>query len=121
MVWIAWNIFLICYYLEVGSLRIGAPQDHEDLLSFGTGSYSWWYTNNIGCIPNLNTTFETLLPNVFNPKPSSVSGCLLNDEYVEVIHASIQVLLAILALLFGIPLAHYLISVVEPKYRHAKG
>ena len=124
MIWTAWNTFLICYYLEAGDLETGIGEKHEDVLSFGTGSYSWWYTNNIGCNPNWNIssdTFQGSLPRVYKPvKPSSVSGCLLNYEYVEVIHAGIQVILAILGLLFGIPLAHYLIKTVEPKYRHAK-
>ena len=50
-------------------------------------------------------------------KPYKVDNCLLNYEYIEVIHAGIQLLLVIFAYCFGVPLAHYLVTVVEPKYR----
>ena len=46
-----------------------------------------------------------------------MDNCLLNYEYIEVIHAGIQLLLVIFAYCFGVPLAHYLVTVVEPKYR----
>ncbi|KAB7504258.1 Sodium/potassium-transporting ATPase subunit beta-1-interacting protein [Armadillidium nasatum] len=36
-IWLAWNIFVICFYLNVGSLS-----NQSDWLNFGTGSASWW-------------------------------------------------------------------------------
>ncbi|MCL4131886.1 UNVERIFIED_CONTAM: hypothetical protein GTU68_037641 [Idotea baltica] len=36
-IWLAWNIFIICFYLNVGSLS-----NQSDWLNFGTGSASWW-------------------------------------------------------------------------------
>merc|ERR1719295_934948 len=36
LVWIGFNVFIICYYLSIGDLNAD-----EDLLSFGTGSFSW--------------------------------------------------------------------------------
>ena len=53
-------------------------------------------------------------------KPKKVTGCVLEYQYVEVTHACIQILLTIFALLFGITLTHYLVTVVEPKYRKSK-
>ena len=50
-VWIGFNVFIICFYLSVGDL-----QAEEDLLSFGTGSFSWWLINTPGCQPHYNTT-----------------------------------------------------------------
>ena len=127
IIWMGWNVFLICYYLEVGDLQ----DPKNDVLSFGTGSFSWWLENSIGCKSDYfpaneadATSFENNIPLTpgYKPvKPSHVTGCVLNYEYVEVIHASIQLVLAIFSLLFGIPLAHYLITVVEPKYRQARG
>ena len=38
---------------------------------------------------------------------------------MEVLHSGIQIVLSILALCTGIPLAHFLITVVEPKYKKA--
>ena len=50
-VWVGFNVFIICFYLSVGDL-----QAEEDLLSFGTGSFSWWLINTPGCQPHYNTT-----------------------------------------------------------------
>ena len=48
LAWVGWNAFLICFYLDVGHLDNKAM----DLLSFGTGSYTWWWTNGFGCKPD---------------------------------------------------------------------
>lgn len=48
LAWVGWNAFLICFYLDVGHLDNKAM----DLLSFGTGSYTWWWTNGFGCNPD---------------------------------------------------------------------
>ena len=109
-VWIAWNTFLICYYLEVGGLLTS----DEKLLTFGTKNKLWWRYNGIGCTVNDTLTDEK------HPTMPTVTGCLLDFKYVEVIHASIQLVLAISAFMFGVPLAHYLLTVVEPKYRQAR-
>ena len=90
--------------------------------------FSWWWTNGLGCKPeyfSANETTDTFWgevpPNAgYRPvRPSKVTGCLLNFEYIEVIHAGIQLILVVFALCFGIPLTHYLLTVVEPKYRQA--
>ena len=127
LIWIGWNTFLICFYLEAGNL----DRKQDGFLSFDTGSFSYWLANGLGCkvVPEPfvenETAFEAFnesLPRVYKPpRPSNVNGCVLDYQYVEVIHAGIQVILAMFCLCFGIPLAHYLITVVEPKYRQAKG
>uniref|UniRef100_A0A2K6SSI5 Sodium/potassium-transporting ATPase subunit beta-1-interacting protein n=1 Tax=Saimiri boliviensis boliviensis TaxID=39432 RepID=A0A2K6SSI5_SAIBB len=44
-VWVTWNIFLICFYLEVG----GLSQDSE-LLTFSLSQHrSWWREHWLGC------------------------------------------------------------------------
>ena len=40
VLWIGWNVFVTCYYLEVGGLKRS-----EDWLALGTHSYSWWLAN----------------------------------------------------------------------------
>ncbi|KAG8224640.1 hypothetical protein J437_LFUL003074 [Ladona fulva] len=123
IIWIGWNIFIICFYLNVGIL------DKEgDALNFGTSSVSWWEVNGAGCkpsyasppvtstsrptIPSFSTdsdggTLETVLSShvtldpvgEFAPyrplRPTSISGCLLSYEHVEVLHAAINCLLAV--------------------------
>ena len=55
LAWVGWNAFLICFYLDIGDL----DNKTMDLLSFGTGSYSWWWTQGFGCQPDFfgNDTF----------------------------------------------------------------
>ncbi|XP_071440667.1 sodium/potassium-transporting ATPase subunit beta-1-interacting protein 4 [Hetaerina americana] len=148
IVWIGWNIFVICFYLNVGILNRDG-----DALNMGTGSTSWWEVNGAGCHPSYaspspttspppspstffplyatgdqsedgsSAPFETVLPSVvtlsdvkddFAPyrplRPSSVTGCLLQYEHVEVLHAAIHCLLAALAMSAGVCLTHGLLS-----------
>ena len=35
--WLSWNVFVTCFYLNVGTL-----DNRQDWLNFGTGSASWW-------------------------------------------------------------------------------
>ncbi|KFP04032.1 Sodium/potassium-transporting ATPase subunit beta-1-interacting protein 4 [Calypte anna] len=45
-VWVTWNIFIICFYLEVG----GLSKDSE-LLTFNISRHqSWWSENGPGCV-----------------------------------------------------------------------
>lgn len=52
---------------------------------------SWWALNGFGCRPVLSN--PTADPIDFGP--DSVTGCLLNYEYVEVLHAAIQIILSV--------------------------
>ncbi|XP_054715251.1 sodium/potassium-transporting ATPase subunit beta-1-interacting protein-like [Uloborus diversus] len=89
--WLGWNIFVICVYMETGLLT----RDTE-VLNLGTGSRSWWLANGVGCDPVYNTTHDDPL---FFPTPSSVEGCLLEYFYVEAIQAFLQCLLAVIGVI----------------------
>ncbi|XP_046384452.1 sodium/potassium-transporting ATPase subunit beta-1-interacting protein [Ischnura elegans] len=156
IIWIGWNIFVICFYLNVGVLNRDG-----DALNMGTGSASWWEVNGSGCRPSYasppttpspppSTFFpsyatgehsddigtapiETVLPSVvtlpdpkedFAPyrplRPSSVTGCLLQYEHVEVLHAAIHCLLAALAMSAGVCLTHGLLSEDDNSGRRGK-
>ncbi|KAH8261577.1 hypothetical protein KR044_011693 [Drosophila immigrans] len=93
-VWIGWNAFMICFYLNVGSL------DREsDLLNMGTGSVSWFEANGYGCKPTYNITAD----DPFRPlRPERVEDCLLDYTLVEVIHSGVQCALALLGILGAI-------------------
>ncbi|KAL8619327.1 hypothetical protein ACOMHN_056971 [Nucella lapillus] len=46
ILWLGWNIFVICLYLEVGILN----RNHgRYILTMGTESKSWWLEHGIGC------------------------------------------------------------------------
>lgn len=87
-VWIGWNAFVICLYLEVGVLDRDGP-----ILNMGTGSISWWYSHGIGC--QANNTYSSS----DNQSTTVYVGCLLQYYYVEVIHAGVQCLLSIAGIL----------------------
>ncbi|XP_063870788.1 sodium/potassium-transporting ATPase subunit beta-1-interacting protein-like isoform X2 [Scylla paramamosain] len=101
LVWLGWNVFVICFYLNVGVL-----ENSRDWLNFGTGSASWWEVNGIGCravYPTNLTTLDPLRP----MRPLRVHDCLVDYQYVETIHAGVQCGFAVL----GLCAAIYLIKV----------
>ncbi|BFG04458.1 sodium/potassium-transporting ATPase subunit beta-1-interacting protein [Drosophila madeirensis] len=92
--WIGWNAFLICFYLNVGQL-----DRDSDLLNLGTGSVSWFEANGYGCRPTYNMTVD----DPFRPqRPESVEGCLLDYTLVELIQSGVQCGLALLGILGAI-------------------
>lgn len=103
LLWIAWNIFLICLYLNVSTLS--RVQDKR-ILSLGVeSSASWWIENGIGC--TYNTTYNDLGEEI-RPNEGDVSGCLIEYYYVECIHAAIHCFLA----LVGFCVSFYVIYVL---------
>nr|XP_029721978.1 sodium/potassium-transporting ATPase subunit beta-1-interacting protein-like isoform X2 [Aedes albopictus] len=100
LLWIGWNVFLICFYLNVGVL-----DRDSDLLNLGTGSVSWFEVNGYGCKPTypMNITSE----DPYRPvRPERVDGCLLDYHIVEITHSGVQCALALLGLFGAICLGH---------------
>ena len=107
--WLGFNAFIVCYYLDVGDLN-----SDDDILSFGTGSFSWWLVNSPGCQPHYNTT--KVPENANHPlKPSFVVGCHMRYQDIEVTHAAIQIVISGVGLLLAIYTTHYYITVINPK------
>ncbi|XP_074109865.1 sodium/potassium-transporting ATPase subunit beta-1-interacting protein isoform X2 [Cotesia typhae] len=97
ILWLGWNIFCICFYLEAGSLNT-----RDDYLNLGTGSFSWWQVNGPGCKP----IYDIIEPELLRPaRPKNVTDCLLKYETIEILHASTQCLLAFMAIVGGICLS----------------
>lgn len=88
--WLGWNIFVICVYMEAGILT-----RDTDVLNMGTGSRSWWLVNGAGCTPIYNSSHDDPF---FFPTPTSVEGCMIEYFYIEAIQASVQCFLAILGI-----------------------
>ncbi|GAB6026329.1 hypothetical protein CHUAL_012535 [Chamberlinius hualienensis] len=86
-IWVGWNVFIICFYLEVGSLS-----RDDAVLNLTTGSRSWFEANAIGCLAKYNESFtgEQVL------KPVSVKGCLVPYYYIECAHSLLQIFLTII-------------------------
>uniref|UniRef100_A0A2M4CR45 Sodium/potassium-transporting ATPase subunit beta-1-interacting protein n=1 Tax=Anopheles darlingi TaxID=43151 RepID=A0A2M4CR45_ANODA len=100
LLWLGWNIFLICFYLNIGILN-----RDSDILNLGTGSVSWFEENGYGCraifSPN-STTLDPFRP----PRPDRVEGCLLEYHIVEVAHSGLHAALAFLGIFGAICLGH---------------
>ncbi|CAD5120503.1 DgyrCDS9070 [Dimorphilus gyrociliatus] len=99
--WIGWNALVICIYLKIGLFE----NKNYGVLDFGTDQKSFWFNYGIGCetekqvsTPNLSSTLTT-------ESAKGASGCILSYDYVEVIHAGVQVLLALMGFVSGIRLA----------------
>ncbi|XP_022117371.1 uncharacterized protein LOC110994815 [Pieris rapae] len=88
LLWLTWNIFLICFYLNVGTLN-----REGGLLSLGTGSVSWWESNGWGCQPVWG---EVDGPGSW--RPARVDGCFLPWHHIELAQSSIAALLTATAL-----------------------
>uniref|UniRef100_H0ZB20 Sodium/potassium-transporting ATPase subunit beta-1-interacting protein n=1 Tax=Taeniopygia guttata TaxID=59729 RepID=H0ZB20_TAEGU len=110
-VWVTWNIFIICFYLEVG----GLSKDSE-LLTFNISRHqSWWSENGPGCVRK-----EASMPGIKgldNHSYISVIGCALEYRYIEVMHSSFQILIA----LVGFVYACYVVSVFTEEEDSCKG
>ncbi|XP_073811237.1 sodium/potassium-transporting ATPase subunit beta-1-interacting protein isoform X1 [Musca autumnalis] len=98
--WIGWNAFLICFYLNVGTL-----DRDSDLLNLGTGSVSWFEVNGYGCKPTYNTNITSEDP--FRPiRPERVDDCLLTYDIVEVVHSGVQCIFAFFGILGAILISY---------------
>ncbi|XP_034560123.1 sodium/potassium-transporting ATPase subunit beta-1-interacting protein 1 isoform X1 [Notolabrus celidotus] len=103
VLWVGWNSFIICFYLEVGNLS----QDRDFLMTFNTSLHrSWWMEHGPGCLvtPVLDSHMAPDDHHVI-----TVSGCLLDYQYIEVLSSAMQVLLA----LFGFVYACYVSKVFQ--------
>ncbi|XP_070499738.1 sodium/potassium-transporting ATPase subunit beta-1-interacting protein isoform X2 [Chironomus tepperi] len=99
VLWIGWNTFIICFYLNISPL-----DRNSDLLNIGTGSVSWFETHGYGCKPVYLTNSTQEDP--FRPiRPDRVDDCFLDYWMIEVIHSSIQIFLTLLGLIGAICIA----------------
>ncbi|XP_055466701.1 sodium/potassium-transporting ATPase subunit beta-1-interacting protein 1 isoform X1 [Psammomys obesus] len=89
VLWVGWNAFIICFYLEVGQLS----QDRDFIMTFNTSLHrSWWMENGPGCLvtPVLNSRLALEDHHVI-----SVTGCLLDYPYIEALSSALQIFLAV--------------------------
>ncbi|XP_031421537.1 sodium/potassium-transporting ATPase subunit beta-1-interacting protein 4 isoform X2 [Clupea harengus] len=98
-VWVAWNVFIICFYLEVGDLS-----KDSDLLTFNISAHhSWWREHGPGCLR------REIAPDAMDSHSYvSVAGCLLEFQYIEVLHSSGQILVSLLGFVY----ACYVVSAI---------
>ncbi|XP_043945830.1 sodium/potassium-transporting ATPase subunit beta-1-interacting protein 4 isoform X2 [Protopterus annectens] len=98
--WVTWNIFIICFYLEVGGLS-----KDSDLLTFNISEHhSWWSEHGPGCVSR-----EVPLSGMKGTDSRSyisVMGCAIEYHYIEVMHSAVQIFLALLGFVY----ACYIIS-----------
>ncbi|XP_077316479.1 sodium/potassium-transporting ATPase subunit beta-1-interacting protein 4 isoform X3 [Lithobates pipiens] len=100
-VWVTWNVFLICFYLEVGDLS-----KDSDLLTFRVSQHqSWWSEHGPGCVRKEAPVAG--MAGLESHSYVSVVGCSIEYQYIEVLHSATQILLA----LFGFVYACYVTSV----------
>uniref|UniRef100_A0A8C0F9A1 Sodium/potassium-transporting ATPase subunit beta-1-interacting protein n=1 Tax=Bubo bubo TaxID=30461 RepID=A0A8C0F9A1_BUBBB len=86
--WVTWNVFIICFYLEVGGLS-----KETDLMTFNISMHrSWWREHGPGCIRRV---VRPSAPGILEDYSYvSVTGCIIDFQYLEVIHSAIQILLS---------------------------
>ncbi|KAI4006313.1 sodium/potassium transporting ATPase interacting 4 [Homo sapiens] len=94
-VWVTWNVFIICFYLEVGGLL----KDSE-LLTFSLSRHrSWWRERWPGCLHEEVPAVGLGAPH--GQALVSGAGCALEPSYVEALHSCLQILIALLGFVCG--------------------
>ncbi|RWS02012.1 uncharacterized protein B4U79_03101 [Dinothrombium tinctorium] len=99
-----WNLFVVCFYLEIGSL-FDRDKD-ENVLNLGTGSRSWFESNGPLCEPIFNESHPVSSHQTFI-RPIHVKGCVLYYFVIESIQATIQIVLSIFAFISSFFLIYY--------------
>lgn len=134
LVWIAWNLFVVCNYLNVGFLDKYDPI----VLNMNTNMKSWWYTSSIGCTEHIEarmekykyqegfkniaastsqirsaSTLNTTSSFSTRRTPKNVvlenfikNNCFLPFYTIEIIHSGVLIFLGILCVIFGLLLAN---------------
>ncbi|KAL7388491.1 hypothetical protein ABVT39_014986 [Epinephelus coioides] len=96
VVWMTWNVFIICFYLEVGDLS----RDSDLVLTFNLSMHrSWWMENGPGCRVTPITPPPSWAPE--DHRYISISGCLMDFQFIEVAHSSLQILLALMGFIYA--------------------
>uniref|UniRef100_A0A672H4L1 Sodium/potassium-transporting ATPase subunit beta-1-interacting protein n=1 Tax=Salarias fasciatus TaxID=181472 RepID=A0A672H4L1_SALFA len=131
VVWMTWNVFIICFYLEVGDLsrvrktlpcfyfsnlrdgdrcaslkRLQSTVRDKDLrdsdlvLTFNLSMHrSWWMENGPGCRVTPITPPPSWAPE--DHRYISISGCVMDFQFIEVAHSSLQILLALVGFIYA--------------------
>ncbi|NXH16217.1 NKAI2 protein, partial [Bucco capensis] len=124
VLWVTWNIFVICFYLEAGDLSkvrsyhleakphaLGASSQHLNpslvvlqetdlILTFNISMHrSWWMENGPGCTVTSVTPAPDWAPE--DHRYITVSGCLLEYQYIEVAHSALQIFLALAGFIYA--------------------
>ncbi|XP_067667465.1 sodium/potassium-transporting ATPase subunit beta-1-interacting protein 2-like [Haliotis asinina] len=78
LLWLGWNLFVICIYLEDKELYI---------LTIGTKNKSWWLEHGVGCTVTNTSWMSSVPPEASRPIPPEefVDGCILQYYYVELL------------------------------------
>lgn len=88
-----WNIVVICMHLKVQDFKFT-----EDVLSFYTGSTSYWHAHGLGCLQfDLNTSYQTpiLQPDIINQ-----TACRIDYHLIEATQAAVHAALSFIAFVF---------------------
>ncbi|XP_063297330.1 sodium/potassium-transporting ATPase subunit beta-1-interacting protein 2 isoform X2 [Pelobates fuscus] len=108
ILWVSWNVFIICFYLEAGDLSkegrsspgFGISLEKDLIMTFNVSMHrSWWMENGPGCIVTLVTPAPDWAPE--DHRYITISECLLEYQYIEVAHSSLQIFFALAGFIYA--------------------
>jgi len=116
VLWLAWSSFIICFYLDVGLFD---KEKSIAVLNLGISHHhSWWkgyleqwhHTGDSSLESNgtlgVNSSEPTVTAGVEQSSPSSLLGSVLTYYYIEVLHAAVQSILAIIGVIVACIVVH---------------
>lgn len=82
------------YFVSCFSWLVLCPQDTDLIMTFNISMHrSWWMENGPGCRVTPVTPPPSWAPE--DHRYISIAGCVLEYQYVEVAHSSLQIILAV--------------------------
>ncbi|KAL1464720.1 hypothetical protein WDU94_004344 [Cyamophila willieti] len=116
VVWIIWNLFIVCFYLNLLGL-----DRNSDILNFGTGSVSWWESNGPRCKAIFHANQSNIEEDPFRPvRPDLITGCVLDYQYVESLQACAQIVLSIIGASIGLTFRKDILNGDDDEYQPSK-
>uniref|UniRef100_A0A803JH38 Sodium/potassium-transporting ATPase subunit beta-1-interacting protein n=1 Tax=Xenopus tropicalis TaxID=8364 RepID=A0A803JH38_XENTR len=96
VLWVSWNVFIICFYLEAGYLS----KERDLIMTFNISMHrSWWMENGPGCMVTAVTPAPDWAPE--DHRYISISDCFLEYQYIEVAHSSLQIFFALAGFIYA--------------------
>uniref|UniRef100_A0AAV2M0D2 Sodium/potassium-transporting ATPase subunit beta-1-interacting protein n=1 Tax=Knipowitschia caucasica TaxID=637954 RepID=A0AAV2M0D2_KNICA len=100
LLWLGWNVFVCCLYLDLGGLS-----KESEVLTLGLSSHrSWWAENTPGC-----ESESQLVSSSWSQQQDPelmVLLCWFQYQHIEILHCCLQLLVSLLGFVYACYVVH---------------